>query len=244
MQGLTPAKLEVPLEAKTEGPSAVTTASPPAQPAESTSKTRITLTNSSAASGAQSENPFASLGVQSMDGNSAPPVPIAPDGHAKRAREESDLVTASPPRKSTVQPKEETLEAFESRVLSSIFRFTLKEGGHDSTGHKLLFLSNLKQELEEAGEPVRLSVTSLDPAILEAASRVPHNKSILDYLLPCWKRTTRALKGIRGHASGREAVLKEARRLCMSNIIFAVTMPEYFGSVVFLIKAWCWLTTK
>jgi ubiquitin conjugation factor E4 B len=179
--------------------------------------------------------------MQSVDGSGAPPIKILPaDSHTKRAREDSDSITAGPPpRKSTATPKEETLEAFESRILSNIFRITLDEGGHDLSGYKLLFLPNLKQELEEAGEPLRLSVGSLDSAILEAASKVPHNKPVLDYLLPCWKRTTRALKGTRGHAAGRDAVLKEARRLCMSNIIFAVTMPELFGLVLFLIQEWC-----
>ncbi len=81
---------------------------------------------------------------------------------------------------------------------------------------------------------MRLSVSTLDSAILEAASQIPHNKPVLDYLLPCWKRTTRALKAARSHAnvrdaSGRDAILKEARRLCMSNCIFAVTVPELFG---------------
>lgn len=173
------------------------------------------------------------LGVQPANGNGGPSIRISPaDSHAKRAREDSDSVTASPPpRKSTVTPKEETPNAFESRILSSIFRITLKEGAYDHSGHKLIFLPHLKQELDEAGEPIRLSVGTLDSAILEAASKIPHSRPVLDYLLPCWKRTTRALKGIRGHGTGRDTVLKEARRLCMSNIIFAVTMPELYGSV-------------
>jgi ubiquitin conjugation factor E4 B len=185
---------------------------------------------------AQSENPLMKLGAQPANGSGGPSIRISPtDSHAKRAREDSDSVTASPPpRKSTATPKEETPDAFENRVLSNIFRITLEEGVQDHSGHKLVFLPNLKQELGEAGEPVRLSLGTLDPAIVEAASKVPHDKSVLDYLLPCWKRTTRAPKGIRGHGSGRDAIIKEARRLCMSNIIFAVTMPELYGSVMLL----------
>jgi len=176
------------------------------------------------------------LGVPPANGSGGPPIRISPsDSHAKRAREDSDSVTASPqPRKSTATPKEETQDAFESRILGNIFRITLEESAHDLSGHKLVFLPNLKQELEEAGEPVRLSMGTLDSAILEAASKVPHNKPVLDYLLPCWKRTIRALKGIRGHGSGRDMVIKEARRLCMSHVIFAVTMPELYGSVMLL----------
>lgn len=177
------------------------------------------------------------LGVEPTKGGGAPSTQILADSHSKRAREDSDsAIASSPPRKNNATPKEEALEAFESRILSNIFRITLEDGAHDSSGHKLLFLPNLKQELEEASEPLRLSVGTLDSAILEAASKVSHNKPVLDYLLPCWKRTTRALKGNRGHAAGRDAVMKEARRLCMSNIIFAVTMPELYGSVVLLIR--------
>jgi ubiquitin conjugation factor E4 B len=215
---------------------ASSTPSPPPEAAEPAANPRITITNSTTQPEAQAENPFMKLGVQPANGSGGPPIRISPaDSNAKRAREDSDLVTASPPpRKSTATPKEETLDAFESRILSNIFRITLEEGAHDHSGHKLIFLPNLKKELEEAGEPVRLSVGTLDSAILEAASKIPHNKAILDYLLPSWKRTTRALKGIRGHATGRDTVLKEARRLCMSNIIFAVTVPELFRSVAFL----------
>ena len=180
------------------------------------------------------------LGVQPANGSGGPSIRILPaDIHAKRAREDSDSVTASPPqRKSAATTKEETPDAFESRILSNIFKVALEEGAHDHSGHKLIFLPNLKQELEEAGEPIRLSVGTLDSAILEAASKVPHNKPVLDYLLPCWKRTTRALKGIRGHGGGgRDVIIKEARRLCMSNIIFAVTVPELYGSVMLLYKS-------
>jgi ubiquitin conjugation factor E4 B len=176
--------------------------------------------------------------MQQASNIGASSIHISPaESHPKRAREDSDTIALTPPpRKSPVTPREETLEAFESRILSNIFRITLDEDRHDPSGHKLIFLPNLKQELEEAGEPVRLSVGTLDSAILEAASKIPHNKPVLDYLLPCWKRTTRALKGIRGQANGKDAILKEARRLCMSNCIFAVTVPELFGSVTLPIE--------
>lgn len=122
------------------------------------------------------------------------------------------------------------MEAFESRNLSAIFRITLDPGKTtDAHGHRLVFLSELRQELEEAGEPVRLSAGTLDSAILEAGSKLPHDKALLDYLLPCWKRTTRTMKGLKGYASQKDVILKEAKRLCMSNCIFALTMPELFG---------------
>ncbi|RQM04857.1 hypothetical protein DH86_00004401, partial [Scytalidium sp. 3C] len=125
---------------------------------------------------------------------------------------------------------EEPIEIFEDRTLKSIFRITLDPNETvDSANHKLFFLSNLKQDLEEANEAVRLSVSNLDTAIVEAASGISHKRSILDYLLPCWKRVIRAIKSLRSHSAAKDAVLKEAKRLCMSNCIFAVTVPELFG---------------
>jgi ubiquitin conjugation factor E4 B len=103
----------------------------------------------------------------------------------------------------------------------------------DASNHKLTFLPNLRQELEEEGALIRLSKDRLDSAILELATSIPHDKSILDYLLPAWKRITKSMKGLRGYVSGKDAVLKEAKRLCMSNCIFALEMPELYGSVSF-----------
>jgi ubiquitin conjugation factor E4 B len=77
-----------------------------------------------------------------------------------------------------------------------------------------------------------LTKDRLDSAILEAASSIPQNKSVLDYLLPCWKRIGKALKGLRGYANAKDVILKEAKRLCMSNCIFAAEVPELFGLVV------------
>jgi ubiquitin conjugation factor E4 B len=101
----------------------------------------------------------------------------------------------------------------------------------DASGHKLIYLPNLRRELEEENAPIRLSTDRLDSALLEACSSIPHNRSVLDYLLPCWKRIVKSQKGLRGYTNGRDAILKEAKRLCMSNCIFAVEVPELFGSV-------------
>lgn len=102
----------------------------------------------------------------------------------------------------------------------------------DGQGHRLIHLPNLRGELEEEGAPIRFSSDRLDSAILEAASSIPGKRSILDYLLPCWKRITKETKKLRGYVNGKDVVLKEAKRLCMSNCIFAVEMPELFSSVI------------
>lgn len=178
------------------------------------------------------ENPFGKLGVPQRKQTPNSSIRITPaDGGVKRSRDGSDSFnTSQPPRKTTVNTKEEMIEEYESRILSSIFRMTLDEDHQtDSSGHRLTALPELRKELEEAGDPIRLTVGTLDSAILEATSHVPQNKPVLDYLLPCWKRIIRAIRGLKGYTNARDAILKEAKRLCMSNCIFAVTVPELFG---------------
>ena len=127
----------------------------------------------------------------------------------------------------------ETIEQWENRTLSHIFRFTLDPNQKtDLSNHKLIYLPQLRKELEDEGAEVLLSKDRLDSAILEAASTIPNNKPVLDYLLPCWKRVVRAFKGLKGYAGAKDVVLKEAKRLCMSNCIFAVEMPELYGLVM------------
>jgi ubiquitin conjugation factor E4 B len=205
----------------------------PASPAPQTASP--SAPNSKTASPAppsSEQNPFQQL---TSEPNGAVPksgIRITPaDATTKRSRAPSDQPSNAPPtRKTATSPKEETIEEFESKALGSIFRITLDQNEQfDTRGHKLLILPALRQELEDDWEPIRLTVRTLDSAILEAASKIPQNRPVLDYLLPCWKRVTRTVKGLRGYAGERDAILKEAKRLCMSNIIFAVTMPEIFG---------------
>lgn len=131
---------------------------------------------------------------------------------------------------STRSAPAESLEIWEDRALGNIFRITLNEAQHqDGHGHSLRFLPGVRAELEEQGENVRLSLPVLEQAILEAASK-PNGAPPLDYLLACWKRVTRQFRGMRSD-DPKHTVVKEARRLCMSYCIFAITMPEMFGFV-------------
>jgi len=127
----------------------------------------------------------------------------------------------------------ETLEQWEDRTLSSIFRITLDpERKADAHGARLHFAEGVRAELEQQSEPIRLSVQpgNVDAAILEAASS-SSTKKPLDYLLACWKRVSRMFRSMRSSQESEEKmkVVKEARRLCMSNCIFAATMPDMFG---------------
>ena len=125
----------------------------------------------------------------------------------------------------------EALDAWEDRTLSGIFRLTLDEKRQqDHHGHSLYFLGGVRDDLQENNEPVRLTTGVLDQAILEAASNLDRTTP-LDYLLACWKRITRLLKSYKPIQAGdpKQSILKEARRLCMSYCIFAITMLDMFG---------------
>lgn len=115
--------------------------------------------------------------------------------------------------------------------MSGIFRLTLDpDVKSDIHGHHLHYVRGVREDLEEQHEPVRLSIAVLDQAILEAAS-VLGKTTPLDYLLGCWKRVSRLFKTFKAGKSEdpKFAIVKEARRLCMSYCIFAITMPDMFG---------------
>ncbi|KAI1088962.1 ubiquitin conjugation factor E4 [Rostrohypoxylon terebratum] len=138
--------------------------------------------------------------------------------------------TVDPPSKKIHVAREESLEDWTNRMLSDIFRITLDETKTvDHRGFKFTYLPELKAELEESGDSVKLTVTTIESALLEAVRHLPSTKPILDYLLPCWKRVVKATKPPRPLPAEKEAVVNEAKRLCMSNCIFALTMPEYFS---------------
>lgn len=118
--------------------------------------------------------------------------------------------------------------------MSAIFKLSLREDRQqDIHGQKLIYLPGLRAELEEQGRDLRIDVSVLDQALLEAASNLDRQKP-LDYLLPCWKRVSRLYKGFKKSRDDdpKFDVIREARRLCMSYCIFAITMPEMFGYVL------------
>lgn len=182
---------------------------------------------------ARAENPFSKLGVQAAKD----PANVAlrsgsTDSAAKRTRDASSSGETQPlpPKKQAPVQKEESVEEFADRIISHIFRITLDpHKTTDAQGHKLTFLMDLQQELQESGEPTRFSAANLDQALIEACTRVPRSKALLDYLLPCWKRTIKAQRALKGYVNERHAILQETRRLCMSNCVFAVTMPDLYG---------------
>jgi ubiquitin conjugation factor E4 B len=108
-------------------------------------------------------------------------------------------------------------------------------------------LAGVRSELEEEGLPVRVSVAVLDQAILEAASSAGRQRP-LTYLLPCWKRIQRLYKGFRKAQEDdpKFTIVQEARRLCVSYCVFAITIPEMFGLVTIrvLVSTFCSLLMR
>jgi len=173
------------------------------------------------------QNPFSQLGMKQSN-DDAPRINITPSS-ARPASLKRDRPSSASGKQN---PRGATSEQWEDMTLSEIFRVTLDpEHQKDLHGHRLRFLQGTNSDVEESGEEVRLNTETLDQALLEAASTLGKGVTPLDYFLGCWKRVTREWKPLRkgGEQDPKFAIVKEARRLCMSYCIFAITMPEMFG---------------
>ncbi|KAM0261933.1 hypothetical protein ACHAQJ_001936 [Trichoderma viride] len=192
-----------------------------------TKKTKINITPAAQ----PTSNPFAQLGVRS----STPADPVGSTGTFRVARKRSasevdDVLSAPPPRKAT-PVQAESDEDYIDRVLSQIFRITVDPHRMTSNqgSHRLTFLLGLNQELNDSGEPLKLSLNNLDQAIIEACSSWSSDKPLMHYLLPCWKRAVKAAAANKQTSGPRFELHEESKRLCMSNCLFAVTMPVLYG---------------
>ncbi|MCJ1313271.1 hypothetical protein MMC25_006948 [Agyrium rufum] len=159
-----------------------------------------------------------------------PRINIRSSGTSTGLSEKSARSSTPIARPSSTPP--ETLAEWENRNLGAIFRMTLdQKTAQDTHGHPLQYLSGIRSDLEDEKQPLLLNVSLLDQGIVEAASGLK-KATPLDYLLGCWKRITRQFRAFKSSNKAEDpkfAVLKEARRLCMSYCIFAVTIPDMFG---------------
>lgn len=179
---------------------------------------------------AANTNPFSQLGIK--EENKQPTriniTPAKASPSSTPQKRESDGAARPKPRSTAP----EALDAWEDRSMSQVFRLSLKpEVTKDVHGNKLHFAQGVREDLLEQDQPLMLKTNMLDQAITEAASNLQGSEKPLDYLLSCWKRVSRAFRSLRSGdtENPRYAIIKEARRLCMSYCIFAVTMPEMFG---------------
>nr|POE94305.1 ubiquitin conjugation factor e4 [Quercus suber] len=175
-------------------------------------------------------NPVTRLGTKEGQErkSTSSPINVAPRV-ASPARRERD--GEERPRSKQVEKSSESLEIWQDRTLRSLFRITLNpEEIRDSHGHALIFLASTQDDLTEQKAPWLMNVNVLESAITEAASNVSSNKPF-EYLLQCFKRTSRFIRAARysGPEDPKHDILKEAKRLCMSYCILAVTVPDLFG---------------
>ncbi len=222
-------------------PSSSRSSPKPAADAAEPPKTKINITpaagagpSSAAAPPKTGSNPFAQMRLK----KDSPAEAKTPSGTSLAARKrtareiDDDCAAATPPARKQMPPQStETDEEYANRVLSQVFRVTIDPHHMTSPqGHRLAFLAGLNEELNDANESLRLSTGILDQAIIEACTNWPADKPLMNYLLPCWKRAVKAAMTKTGSAA-RQEVHQEAKRLCMSNCLFALTMPDLFGYV-------------
>lgn len=168
-----------------------------------------------------------------MESEATPGSTGSPRPRRKRsAAEVDDGALATPPPRKPNPPQTEPDDDYAHRLLTQIFRVTV-DPHHvsDTQAQRLVFLPNLNQELNDAGEPLKLSTVNLDQAIIEACGNWPQGKPLMDYLLPCWKRAVRAASTAKNATGARLEMHEEAKRLCMSNCLFSLTMPVLYGYV-------------
>ncbi|KAJ4261601.1 Ubiquitin conjugation factor E4 [Fusarium torreyae] len=201
------------------------TSTPKPQPAAE-SRPKINVTPSAPAA-SSSPNPFNKLGVKAEPSSSTGSSRV----HRKRqASEIDDAASADRPSPKPSNSQPESDAAYADRILSQIFRITVDPHNMTSShGQRLTFLPNLNEELNESGEPLKLSVNTLDQALMEAASSWPHDKPLMNYFLPCWKRAVKASLQFKATEGPKFEVHDEAKRLCMSGCLFSLTMPDLYG---------------
>lgn len=227
--------------AKLGGPSSASATSPAASPSstpqpDKASPAPVKAEPSPAAAAATSSSKIENKAPEPQPRTIIKPVsrdvPEPPSGSsASRKRERSlsviDNVQCHPaPRK---QYREPTFEEWTDKLLTSILRVSLDPSQtFDSAGHNLTYLPELSQEIRGEGQEPLLSIDRFQEAVMEAGTLYPQHKPLMRYFLGCWKRVTK-FRILRASTPEKEEALKEAKRLCFSNCIFAVTMPEMFG---------------
>lgn len=136
--------------------------------------------------------------------------------------------TGSPkPLKTASSRPTETIEQFTDKLLRSTFRFSLKQDERSDHNGSLIYLSDIREELDSENEAPVLSLELLDQAFLFALTNGPQ-RTPSEYLIPCWRRINRQYKQYK-RLDGDDPkfhVLEEARRVCLCYCHIAFAMPE------------------
>ncbi|CAH0045573.1 unnamed protein product [Clonostachys solani] len=205
----------------------------PSSPAPSASSSSSAPKPKPAVAGAPSSNPFSRLGTDDGSRKTSDQTSSTGTPRPSRKRPASDNVDvgspAPPPHRPTPPPAESD-EDYANRVLSQIFRITVNPHQMASSGgQRLIFLPGLNEELNESREPLKITTANLDQAVLEAASSLPQDKPLMDFLLPCWKRAVKAASSSRFPTGPKHEAHEESKRLALSHCLFSLTLPDLYG---------------
>ena len=229
------AKLGGPSTASATSPAASSSATP--QPDKASTNLERTEPSPAAAAAAASSSKIADKATQAQPKPAFKPVsrdvPEPPPGSsASRKRKRSlshidDIAYQPAPRK---QYQEPTFEKWTDKLLTSILGVTLDQNQtfDISSGRNVTYLPALSQEIRGDGQEPLLSIDRFQEAVMEAGGMYPQSKPLFEYFLACWKRVNK-FRILRASTPEKEDAIKEAKRLCFSNCIFAITMPEMFG---------------
>ncbi|SPO03316.1 related to ubiquitin fusion degradation protein 2 [Cephalotrichum gorgonifer] len=209
-------------------PATDTTNQTPESPAGPSSPSQSSTQNTAGDSMAPA-NPFSRLGLKPATPSSTSTTPQdGPNSNKRRIPSDVEAVDSrKPPARKLNVLAPLSLEDFSDRVLTDILHATVDP---TKASDQIIFLPELSQALKDVDEPLKLSLDNIDAAIMEAASSWPRDKSLLSYFLPCWSRAQEQKRAPpRDATEDKLNVLSEAKRLCISNCLFAVTVPDLFG---------------
>lgn len=154
----------------------------------------------------------------------APRITIRPSA----ATQSADAGSPKPPKPASARPAE-TVEQFTDKLLRSTFRFSLQQDKQSDPFGPLIYLSDIREELDSENEAPIMSLQLLDQAFLYAVAHGPH-KTAFEYLIPSWRRINKQYKQYKRTEEDdpKLQVIEEARRVCLSYCHFVFTTPEIF----------------
>ncbi|KAK9316989.1 ubiquitin elongating factor core-domain-containing protein [Lipomyces starkeyi] len=190
----------------------------PSASSQATTPTRSQPVSPSSSISVPASNPFSAIAGSSSGGPKINIIPVT-------NKTATPTGTAS---KSAANTKQVEFPTWADVTLSKVFGFTVKS---EESG-KLIYLQDVATEIEESGSAPKLSMETLDRALLARLTEIPI-ESPFEYLLSCWHQLDNVRRTIRGtdpDKTKKNSVLNEARRLCSGYAVLAVSMPEMFNS--------------
>ncbi|KAL0579137.1 Ubiquitin conjugation factor E4 [Marasmius crinis-equi] len=236
-----------------EQPNAPTTLNNPQEDAERIRLKRLAKLGSTSNPSSGSSTPAAGPSTpQSRD----PPTPKPPVVVPKPVKRPEPVATPSPaptPARKKAPPKFDP-ETWEHETTTSVFKVTLDKGVAEQSGHDIVWLKQLGEELlaEEPGRPLprlngdlidRLLIARLeidpqtmtdDLEFLPVLASLPAQQTVFEYLVGCWKRINSSRSAVikKGYSPVETQTalqkLDKMRTLVISYAGLTMQMPDMF----------------